>query len=66
MTDKLSYDIIGLVALIDRVKRAAKRYIRYENQIANTMVLSTEYDSNIVKISPGCYLSRGAIQWLDG
>ena len=47
MTDKLSYDIIGLVALIDRVKRAANRYIRNENQIANTMILSTEHDSNI-------------------
>ena len=47
MTDKLSYDIIGLVALIDRVKRAANRYIRNENQIANTMILSTKHDSNI-------------------
>ena len=33
VTDKLSYDIIGLVGLIDRVKRAAQRYIRSEEQI---------------------------------
>ena len=30
VTDKLSYDIIGLVALIDQVKRAADRYLRNE------------------------------------
>ena len=48
VTDKLSYDIIGLVALIDLVKQAANRYIRNENRIANTMVLSTEHDINIV------------------
>ena len=36
MTNKLSYDIIGLVALIDCVKGAAKRYLRNEEQIANT------------------------------
>ena len=39
VTDKLSYDIIGLVALIDSMERAANRYIRNENRIANT----TEY-----------------------
>ena len=27
VSDKLSYDIIGLVSLIDRVKRTALRYI---------------------------------------
>ena len=27
VTDKLSYEIIGLVALIDHVKRAANRYL---------------------------------------
>ena len=31
VTDKLSYYIISLIALIDRVKRAADRYIRNEN-----------------------------------
>ena len=36
MTDKLSYDIIGLVALIDGFKRAAHRYIRNKEQIADT------------------------------
>ena len=46
MTDKLSYDIIGLVALIDHVKRAADRYIRNEKQMANTTVLNTEHSSN--------------------
>ena len=48
VTDKLSYDIIGLVALIDRVKWAADRYIRNENRIENTKVLSTEHNSNAV------------------
>ena len=31
VTDKLSYDIIILIASIDRVKKAADRYIRNEN-----------------------------------
>ena len=35
VTDKLSYDIIGLVGLIDRVKRAAQRYIRSERQLTD-------------------------------
>ena len=35
MTNKLSYDIIGLVALIDSVKQAADRYLRNEQRIAN-------------------------------
>ena len=43
MTDKLSYDINGLVALIDRVKRAANRYLRNEERIANTTTVSTEH-----------------------
>ena len=37
VTDKLSYDIIGLVALIDRVKCAAHRYIQNEERIADTI-----------------------------
>ena len=40
VNDKLSYDIIGLVALIDRVKRAANRYLRNEEQIASTKLIS--------------------------
>ena len=47
MTDKLSYDIISLISLIDHVKRAADRYIRNENRIANTTVNSVE-PSNIL------------------
>ena len=35
VTDKLSYEIIGLVALIDRVKRAANRYLCNEERIAS-------------------------------
>ena len=31
VTDKLSYDTISLIALIDHVKQATKRYIRNEN-----------------------------------
>ena len=45
MTDKLSCDIIGLVALIDRVKRAAARYLRNEEQIAITK-LNSEPNAN--------------------
>ena len=37
VSDKLSYDIIGLVSLIDRVKRAGHRYIRNEEHIAETI-----------------------------
>ena len=36
VSDKLSYDIIGQVSLIDRVKCAALRYIRNEELIAET------------------------------
>ena len=42
MTDKLSYDIISLIALIDRIKRAADRYIWNDNRIANTNVNNIE------------------------
>ena len=45
MTDKLSYDIIGLVALIDRVKQAANRYLHNKEQRANTTTVSTEHSS---------------------
>ena len=46
--DKLSYDIIGLVALIDRVKRAANRYLCNEQRIANTTALNAEHSSKTV------------------
>ena len=46
MTDKLSYDIVSLIALIDRVKRVANRYIRNENRMANTTVLNVEPSNN--------------------
>ena len=42
VTDKLSYDVISLIALIDRVKRAAERYIQNENRIASTNVNNIE------------------------
>ena len=42
MTDKLSYDIISLIALIDGVERAANRYIRNESRMANTTILNVE------------------------
>ena len=42
VTDKLSYDIISLIALTDQVKRAADRYIWNENRIANTSVNNIE------------------------
>ena len=46
VSDKLSYDIIGLVSLIDRVKHAAHRYIRNEEHIAETTRVSTLIASN--------------------
>ena len=48
MTDKLSYEIIGLVALIDRVKQAANIYLCNEERIANTTTISTEHSSKTV------------------
>ena len=44
---KLSYDIISLIALIDRMKRAANRYIRNENRMANTTVIIVEPSNNM-------------------
>ena len=47
MTDKLSYDIIGLlVALIDGVKQAADWYLWNKQRIANTTALNAERSSN--------------------
>ena len=70
VTDKLSYDIIGLVALIDRVKCAALRYIRNEERIAETTGVnkiiagnakenlselnSSPCDNNYIIIAGGC------------
>ena len=48
MTDKLSYDIISLVALIDHVNRAANRYFWNETRIANTTVQNVEPSNNLV------------------
>ena len=45
VTNKLSYVVIGLVALIDRVKRAANRYLRNEEQIVNTTTLNAKHSS---------------------
>ena len=50
--EKLSYDIIGLVSLIDRVKHAALRLIRNEAGIAETTRVNNVITSN-------------AIQWLS-
>ena len=47
VTDKLSYDVIGLVGLIDRIKRAAHRYIRNEEQIANAQRISNNITSDL-------------------
>ena len=44
---KLSYDIISLIALIDRMKRAANRYIRNENRMANTTFLNVEPSNSL-------------------
>ena len=43
----LSYDIIGLVALIDWVKRAAHRYIRNEERIAETQRVNKDIASDV-------------------
>ena len=48
VTNKLSYEIIGLVALIDHIKRAANRYLRNEERIANTTTVNTEHSSKTV------------------
>ena len=48
VTDKLSYEIIGLVALIDCVKQAANRYLRNEERIVNTTTISTVHSSKTV------------------
>ena len=51
VTDKLSYDIIGLVALIDPVKQADDRYLRNEQRIANTMTLNAEHSSKLLPMT---------------
>ena len=70
VSDKLFYDIIGLVSLIDQVKRAALRYIRNEERIAETTGVnkiiagnakenlselnSSPCDNNYIIIAGGC------------
>ena len=51
VSDKLSYDIIGQVALIDQVKRAAHRYIRNEERIADTQRVNNKDITGDVKES---------------
>ena len=45
--DKLSYDIIGQVALIDRVKRTAHRYIQNEKRIVDTQRVNKDTASDV-------------------
>ena len=56
LTDKLSYDIIGLVALIDRVKRPAHRYIQNEERIADTIhvnnIIASDSKENLSEPGP--------------
>ena len=42
VTDKLSYDIISLTGLNDRVKRATNKYIRNENRIVSSNLNQSE------------------------
>ena len=48
VTHKLSYFIFSLIGKIDRVKRAADRYIRTENQIASTNLNNSESRNDLV------------------
>ena len=43
---KLSYEIIGLISLIDRVKNAALRLIRNEERMAETARINSVIASN--------------------
>ena len=43
---KLSYEIIGLISLIDRVKNAAHRFIRNEERMAETARINSVIASN--------------------
>ena len=47
VTDKLSYDIIGQIALIDRVKHAAQRFIRGEAPIKDIIRVNDITTSDI-------------------
>ena len=53
MTDKLSYDVIGLVGLIDRIKRGVHRYIRNEERIANAKCNNIASDIKYSLSTPG-------------
>ena len=46
VSDKLSYDVIGLISLIDRVRNAALRYIRNEEWMAETTLVNNIIASN--------------------
>ena len=47
MTDNLSYDIFGQIALIDRVKRAVQRFICGEAPVNNTICVNDIATSDI-------------------
>ena len=66
-SEKLSYDVIGLISLIDRVKNAALRLIQNDERIAETACVnniiakqrlsesdSSPRDNNSVMIAGGC------------
>ena len=53
VTDKLSYDVIGLVGLIDRIKRGVHRYIRNEERIANAKCNNIASDIKYSLSTPG-------------
>ena len=42
---------MGLVALIDRVKQAANRYLRNEERIANTTTSNAEQSSKLLPMT---------------
>ena len=63
VTDKLSYDIIGLRALVDRVKRAAHRYIQNEEHIAETIrvnkIITSDAKENLSKLGSSLIIAGG-------
>ena len=46
VSDKLSYDVIGLISLIDRVKNITLRLIRNDVRMAETARVNNIIDSN--------------------
>ena len=54
-SDKLSYDVIGLISLIDRVKNAALRLIRNDVGMAETARVNSIIASNAKqRLSDNC------------